>query len=79
MHTNSLINILYLSVVKLILEVFGASGAVWGFAEVLTLRNSDTVEFWRWICLGIAFIFFIRYCVVMFLLIKKSNDNTNNK
>ena len=67
-------NILYLSIVKLILEVFGASGAVWGFAEVLTLRNSETIEFWRWVCVAVAIVFFIRYCVVMFLLIKNSND-----
>lgn len=67
-------NILYLSIVKLILEVFGASGAVWGFAEVLTLRNSETIEFWRWICVAVAIVFFIRYCFVMFTLIKNSSD-----
>ena len=67
-------NILYLSIVKLILEVFGASGAVWGFAEVLTLRNSETIEFWRWICVAVAIVFFIRYFFIMFTLIKNSSD-----
>lgn len=61
------LSLFYTGFVKLILEVFGASGAVWGFAEVLTLRNEDTVEFWRWICLIVALLFFIRYLVVMYL------------
>lgn len=61
------LSLFYTGFVKLILEVFGASGAVWGFAEVLTLRNADTVEFWRWVCLIVALLFFIRYLVVMYL------------
>ena len=61
------LSLFYTGFVKLILEVFGASGAVWGFAEVLTLRDEDTVEFWRWICLIVALLFFIRYLVVMYL------------
>ena len=64
------LNIFYTGFVKLVLEVFGASGAVWGFSEVLTLRNPDTVEFWRVISIGIAAIFMIRYLVVMFLFIR---------
>ena len=71
--------ILYTGFVKLILEVFGASGAVWGFAEVLTLRNEDTIEFWRYVCLIVAFIFLLRYSVVMMLFskntLKKNNEN----
>lgn len=61
------LSLFYTGFVKLILEVFGASGAVWGFAEVLTLRDEDTVEFWRWVCLIVALLFFIRYLVVMYL------------
>ena len=71
---KNILNLCYLSLVKLVLEVFGASGAVWGFAEVLTMRNSETIEFWRWVCVAVAIVFFIRYCVVMFLLIKNSNN-----
>lgn len=61
------LSLFYTGFVKLILEVFGASGAVWGFAEVLTLRDEDTVEFWRWVCLIVALLFFIRYLVVMYI------------
>ena len=56
-----LINFLYELTVKLILEVFGASGAIWGFTEVLKLRNSNTQEFWRYIALTIGILFFIRF------------------
>ena len=52
---------IYESAVKLILEVFGAAGAVWGASEVVTLRNKDTQEEWRYISLGIGILFFIRY------------------
>ena len=57
--------IFYTGFVKIVLEVFGASGAVWGFAEVLTWRNEDTLEYWRYVCLAVALIFFIRYLVVI--------------
>mmetsp|Transcript_3993 Transcript_3993/g.7078 ORF Transcript_3993/g.7078 Transcript_3993/m.7078 type:complete len:371 (-) Transcript_3993:139-1251(-) len=48
-------------VVKLVLEVFGATGAVWGFSEVVTLRNSDTNRFWRPIAIGIGVIYLVRW------------------
>lgn len=67
--------IFYVGFVKLILEVFGASGAVWGFAEVLTLRNSDTVEEWRYVCIVVAILFFVRYTVVMFNFTKNTIRN----
>ena len=69
----------YTGFVKIILEVFGASGAVWGFAEVLTLRNEDTVEFWRWICLIVALLFFIRYLVVMYLFTVDTIKKIDNR
>jgi len=46
---------------KLVLEVFGGGGAIWGFSEVLTLRRPETVFFWRPVALTIGFIFFIRW------------------
>jgi membrane associated rhomboid family serine protease len=58
---TSRINFLYVAFVKLILEVFGASGAIWGTSEVLTLRNPDTQEIWRYISSIIGIIFFIRF------------------
>ena len=43
---------------KLILEVFGGTGAIWGFSEAIGLRTSHTVWFWRpfSLCVGILFL-----------------------
>lgn len=46
---------------KLVLEVFGGGGAIWGFSEVLTLRRPETQEFWRHNAQIAAFIFFVRF------------------
>jgi hypothetical protein len=46
---------------KFVLEVLGGAGAIWGSAEVLTLRNDDTVWFWRPVTLGFGVIFLIRW------------------
>jgi hypothetical protein len=51
---------------KLVLEVFGGGGAIWGFSEVLTLRHPGTTEFWRFNASVVAFIFFCRYCCQIF-------------
>jgi len=48
---------------KMVLEVFGGSGAIWGFSEVVTLRRTETLEFWRYNACVFALIFFIRWCL----------------
>ena len=48
---------------KLILEVFGGCGAIWGFSEALGLRNDNTVWFWRPCSLGFGVIFFLRWFI----------------
>ena len=50
---------------KLVLEVFGGGGAIWGFSEVLTLRNADTVWFWRPCATAVGIIFFCRWVLQM--------------
>jgi len=45
---------------KLILEVMGGAGAVWGFSEVCGLRTSSTVWFWRPCALIVGFFFLMR-------------------
>ena len=47
--------------VKLILEVMGATGAVWGFAETLHLRTRETQELWRLYALCTGSVFLVRY------------------
>lgn len=46
---------------KLILEVFGSAGAIWGFSEVIGLRVSSTVWFWRPCAFCVGVIFFGRW------------------
>merc|ERR1711935_222436 len=50
---------------KLVLEVFGGGGAIWGFSEVLTLRNAHTVWFWRPCAAAFGAIFFCRWVLQM--------------
>ena len=46
---------------KLILEVFGSVGAVWGFADIITIRTESNERFWRYSALAVGFVFFIRF------------------
>jgi len=50
---------------KLVLEVFGGAGAIWGFSEVMTYRNADTQTFWRYIALIHGAIFYVRMLLQM--------------
>lgn len=46
---------------KLVLEVFGGAGAIWGFSEVIGLRRPETIWFWRPFALTFGMIFFVRW------------------
>jgi hypothetical protein len=46
---------------KLILEVFGGAGAIWGFSEAIGLRVPSTVWFWRPCALTFGAIFLVRW------------------
>jgi len=46
---------------KLVLEVMGGAGAVWGFSEAIGLRTSATAWFWRPVTLFAGALFFIRW------------------
>ena len=50
---------------KLVLEVFGGAGAIWGFSEAVTLRTPHTVWFWRPTALVVGVIFFARWMLQM--------------
>ena len=50
---------------KLVLEVFGGAGAIWGFSEAVGLRVPNTVWFWRPAALAIGAIFFVRWLLQM--------------
>jgi hypothetical protein len=46
---------------RVVLEVIGAAGAIWGGSEVVKLRNADNKELWRWISVVIGILSFFRF------------------
>jgi hypothetical protein len=48
-------------VVKFVLEVLGACGAVWGFSEIVKYRTLDTLEQWRLVTLVVGGMFALRW------------------
>lgn len=52
-------------IAKLILEVFGAAGAIWGFSQIIMLRTEDTINFWRAASIATMIIFTLRWLVLL--------------
>merc|ERR1712176_704219 len=48
-------------VLRLVLEVIGGAGAIWGGSEVFGLRNADNKELWRWLSIGVGILCFLRF------------------
>jgi hypothetical protein len=46
---------------RVVLEVIGAAGAIWGGSEVVKLRTADNKELWRWISIVIGILSFFRF------------------
>mmetsp|Transcript_2775 Transcript_2775/g.4085 ORF Transcript_2775/g.4085 Transcript_2775/m.4085 type:complete len:356 (+) Transcript_2775:149-1216(+) len=46
---------------RIVLEVIGGAGAIWGGAEVVKLRNADNAELWRWLSIGVGVLCFARF------------------
>ncbi|KAL7460295.1 hypothetical protein ACHAXS_000757 [Conticribra weissflogii] len=55
---TQILHILQFYTKKLILEVFGSAGAIWGFSEVIGLRVPTTIWFWRPCAFSVGLIFF---------------------
>jgi len=49
---------------RIVLEVIGGAGAIWGGAEVFTLRTSDNKEFWRWTSVAVGILCFLRFVIL---------------
>ena len=73
------IRLLQIFSAKLVLEVFGASGAIWGFSEAIGLRVESTTWFWRPCALSFGGIFFARWCSQIQNYIAEENIRTYNK
>jgi len=48
-------------ILRIVLEVIGGAGAIWGGAEVLTLRTAENAELWRWISVSIGILCYLRF------------------
>ena len=48
-------------VLRLVLEVIGGAGAIWGGSEVFHLRTADNSDFWRVISIGVGVFCFLRF------------------
>jgi len=48
-------------VLRLVLEVIGGAGAIWGGSEVFHLRTNTTTELWRWISVAVGVLCFLRF------------------
>ena len=62
-------------IVKLILEVFGAVGAVWGFSEIATLRTSETNHVWRPVSIVVGVMFLLRWILYLVEFVKSGGSS----
>jgi hypothetical protein len=46
---------------RIVLEVIGGAGAIWGGAEVFALRTADNRELWRWISVAVGILCYLRF------------------
>ncbi|KAL7475423.1 hypothetical protein ACHAW6_001333 [Cyclotella cf. meneghiniana] len=60
-NAHQIIRLVQIFSVKLILEVCGGAGAVWGFSEAIGLRHDGTVWFWRPCALAVGAMFWARW------------------
>jgi len=58
---NKLCGWLEVFVIRFILQVLGATGAIWGISEVIKLRTNETLYIWRPGVLGVGLIFACRW------------------
>lgn len=59
--SNPVLRLFQIFSAKLVLEVFGGAGAIWGFSEAIGFRTPATVWFWRPCALTFGAIFFVRW------------------
>ena len=70
------IRLLQIFSARLVLEVFGGAGAIWGFSEAMTFRVPSTVWFWRPTALTFGVIFFVRWIMQIQDYVVEANELT---
>jgi hypothetical protein len=73
--SQQFIRLLQIFSAKLVLEVFGGAGAIWGFSEAMTFRVPSTVWFWRPTALTFGAIFFIRWIMQIQDYVVEANES----
>lgn len=63
---------------KLVLEVFGGGGAIWGASEIVTFRNPQTVHFWRPCAAIFAAVFLARFSLQIKDFLRNEYMSLNN-
>ncbi len=71
-ETRSTLKFIRIFSAKLVLEVLGGGGALWGSTEALGLRNKETQEFWRFWSIIFLSIFLVRF-------VKQASDYLKSK
>ena len=46
---------------RVVLEVIGGAGAIWGGGEVLKLRHGENAEVWRWFSITVGLLCLFRF------------------
>ena len=59
-----IIDIIWFLISKFVLDVLGASGAIWGSMEVIGLRTTENKFIWQIICIITGVLFFIRWSMM---------------
>ena len=72
------LNFLEIFTARLILEVFGGAGAIWGFSEAIGFRTDNTVWFWRPAALTIGAVFFSRWLLQIRDFMNEHAMSSNN-
>jgi len=65
-------------VVKVIVEVFGAAGAIWGFSQIVLLRTDKTTEFWQKAAVTTLVGFTIRWLIIVTQFIKTGGETNGH-
>ena len=60
-------------VIKVILEVLGAVGAIWGFSQLVFLRTEKSIEFWRVVAISTMIGFAARWFIIMMQFTRSEN------
>jgi hypothetical protein len=63
--------------VRLVLEVIGGAGAIWGCSEAVGLRNAANASFWRLVACLVGTIFFGRWLVQLRSFLRQSSSRSH--